>query len=167
MDQGFVWPHRFQHHIVVQIPVQHRRQLQIAQAFQRQFDGAGHKPDAISQINHCPQRCATQRRRELSPQIRQIHVQPVMAGHHCQGCQTAFCNLSLADQADAPLPRGPQPRQIKPSHRRLTANTGSNSHCSKVRCSVVIRAVTCIPGSRRSSRPNAAMLLCCNLMITG
>ena len=58
MDQRLAAFHRLDHHVVIEIPVEDRRHVEVAQLFKRQLHRARGQPDIVSEVDQGAQRSA-------------------------------------------------------------------------------------------------------------
>ena len=82
--------HGHQHHEVVHVPVQHRRQLQLAQRLQRRLHAARREPHALGDLRHVLERHALERGREAHAHRREVGEVAVVGGHHGEAGDAAL-----------------------------------------------------------------------------
>lgn len=101
-----------QHHVVVHVPVQHRRGMEVGQLLQRQFDRTRCQADPVGKPDQGLECRSTQAWREAAAHRAYVDIEAVEIGDHRQRGKPAFGNLGLAYQ---PHPRTGQ--EAKVEHR--------------------------------------------------
>ncbi len=87
-----------QHHEVVEIPMQNRRQAQLAQLGQIQLDRTRGQMQLVGDTDHMVQSRAFQRHRKLAAQAGDVEPVAVVGCHHRQTGQPAFGGFGLQNQ---------------------------------------------------------------------
>jgi hypothetical protein len=112
--------HVGQHDEVVQVPVQHARQLQLRQVLHLGTQGTRvelHLARDAGQVDH---RGALQRELEALAQRGQVGVEPVVGSHHRQRRQAAFGGLGLQQHRHAIAAEPELQRREEAAHPMLT-----------------------------------------------
>jgi len=87
--------HPGQHDEVVHVPVQDRRQAQLAQGRKRRLHAARRQLHAVGHEGDVLEGHAAHRRRQAQPHRRQVGAQPVVAGDHRHAGDAAFRRFGL------------------------------------------------------------------------
>lgn len=84
MDQGLFALYPFQHDIMVHVPVQNCRNVEIGQLLQRQLDRAGCKADPVRKTNQGLERGTAQAGRKAAAHRAKIDIEAMEIGDHRQ-----------------------------------------------------------------------------------
>ncbi len=151
-----------QDHEMIHVPMQDRRQAQLAERDERRLHAARRQLHAVGNHLDVAQRDAAHRRRQAQPHRRQVGAQAVIARDHRHAGDAALRRLRLQNDRNAAAEQRHQP--VPPIKRARSSSTGSNTHSKTVRRSSRMSAPTIIPGRSGMSWP--ATLTDCRSSLT-
>jgi hypothetical protein len=149
-----------QHDEVVQVPVQHARQLQLRQVLELGAQRSRIEPQLAGDARQVEHRRALQRQRETLAQRRQVGVQAVVTRDHGEAGEAAFGGFSLQQhrhtrpaEARCSEERSPAIRELSLYTRPLTLSSGSKIHSIRRRRSSSTSASSCMPAASGCAWP--------------
>ena len=139
-------PDGFQHHEMVQVPVQDAGGPQHAEFIEVQTQRPCGEAEAIRDRDHVLERRSLQREAVAPAQRTGVGMVAVIAGDHGEAGEPAFRGFRLQDDRQAPAPAEPEPLDIHALSRPVREWSGSRIHSKMRRVSIRTSASSCIPG---------------------
>ena len=145
--------HRFQHHEMVEVPMQDAGRVELAELLHLEAQRTGRQVQATRGLDEVRERGAFQRDREAPAQRGEIDAMAVEARDHAERGEPALGGFRLQEDGQAPARAEAQAREQV--HYALPArpSSGSKIHSMRRRRSRRMSASTCNPACSGSPRP--------------
>ena len=139
-----------QHNEVIEVPMQNRGQVELAELIQLNFERSRRKIELMRELRQMRKRRAARRNRVVAAQLGKIDFIAVRACNHGEAGQTAFRRLGLQHQRRAPATYKLQnvlgsDHVLSPYTRPVTESSGANTHSIKRRRSSDTSASNAMP----------------------